>query len=638
MKTTGFKISILIVTIALSIVACKKDMEIEHKTPVVKDDKVEATATTAQFDWTVDYPGALRSVVKLSLNEDMSDATSFGTDSISNQKVFTATAKGLTVGSKYYYCYETWNPLVDYTSEVKSFTTSDPSVPTVTTYINSVSNNSATAGGRVVDNGNAEVTEVGFCWGTSHNPTIDGSHSHQSDFLYLNNFSLKINDLNEGTTYYLRFYAINRKGIGYSEEVSFTTDCFINAKALPDGYGTVSGDGIFHVGQTCTLTAVSSEFSNFINWTKDDAIVSTDSIFSFTVTEPALYVANFQFYNCTITVNANPTEGGTVSGGDSYISGQQCTVTATANEGFCFAGWIEDGIKVSVDFDYSFTVTRDRVLEAFFVPIPIGVIDGLFTINEADDQVFFSQGNLQYIGSNNTWKFADNQWDIIGESQGNNEQGTTRDLFGWGTSGYNHGANCYQPWSTSQNDDDYWVYGNYTYNLYDQTGKADWGYNAISNGGNQENSGWRTLTKDEWEYLFNTRTTASGIRYAKACVNGVNGVILLPDSWLFDYYTLYSTDIEDTDYTTNIIDVIDWNMFLEPYGCVFLPAAGYRMGIELYDVGSHGVYHTSSNYNYDFLNIFYIWQYSFAFNDSFLLCGDGGRHTGQSVRLVRDAR
>jgi len=41
------------------------------------------------------------------------------------------------------------------------------------------------------------------------------------------------------------------------------------------------------------------------------------------------------------------------------------------------------------------------------------------------------------------------------------------------------------------------TFGNDTYNLNDQTGQADWGYNAISNGGNTTDT-WRTLTSDEW--------------------------------------------------------------------------------------------------------------------------------------------
>ena len=200
-------------------------------------------------------------------------------------------------------------------------------------------------------------------------------------------------------------------------------------------------------------------------------------------------------------------------------------------------------------------------------------------------------------------------------------------MFGWGTSGYNHGANCYQPWSTSQTNSDYYAYGNSSYNLFDQTGQADWGYNAISNGGNQENLGWRTLTTQEWQYLFNTRSTLSGIRYAKANVNNVNGVILLADDWNSSYYTLNSANTSAANYTTNTITATQWAT-LEQHGAVFLPAAGYRYGTSVNAAGSYGVYWSSSyNDSGSAWNVY--------FSDSYLYAGNGSRrYYGQSVRLV----
>ena len=135
-------------------------------------------------------------------------------------------------------------------------------------------------------------------------------------------------------------------------------------------------------------------------------------------------------------------------------------------------------------------------------------------MNADGDQVFFSQGNLQYIGSAATpyWKFAEHQWDYLGATtnQDSDAQNVDRDLFGWDTNGYDHGANSYQPWSITANGDYYWAYGNESYNLNDQTGKADWGYNAISNGGNAENQ-WFTLSQEGWDYVLNTRTLLVGV-------------------------------------------------------------------------------------------------------------------------------
>ena len=230
------------------------------------------------------------------------------------------------------------------------------------------------------------------------------------------------------------------------------------------------------------------------------------------------------------------------------------------------------------------------------VAAPEGAINGLFTINENGDKVYFSKGNLQYIGSAATpfWKFADNQWDFFGETteQNSANQNVDRDLFGWGTSGYDHGANCYQPWSISISNGDYYAYGSSGYNLYEQTGQADWGYNPISNGGNQANQ-WRTLTQSEWAYVFNSRTTSSGICYACANVNNVNGVILLPDDWSTSYYTLSDTNT-GASFSSNIISAIQWST-LEQHGAVFLPAAGDRYGTSVHlTSGGVGVYWSAS--------------------------------------------
>ena len=73
-------------------------------------------------------------------------------------------------------------------------------------------------------------------------------------------------------------------------------------------------------------------------------------------------------YDFTVTVSANPEESGLVSVNDNiYYYGQTCTVTATPNEGYCFANWTENGNVVSFDANYSFIVTRQSYLIAHFV-------------------------------------------------------------------------------------------------------------------------------------------------------------------------------------------------------------------------------------------------------------------------------
>ena len=233
-------------------------------------------------------------------------------------------------------------------------------------------------------------------------------------------------------------------------------------------------------------------------------------------------------------------------------------------------------------------LTETTTIKYYYYPIssarPAGALKGKFTVNSYGDQVRFSQGNLQYIGSASTpyWQFADKQWETLGNNgQGSTNQNVDRDLFGWGTSGYNHGAVCYQPWSTSQTNSDYFAYGNRYRDLNYSTGQADWGYNAIRNGGNQENSGWRTLTNDEWTYIINGRNTPSGIRFAMGSVNGVDGLILLPDNWDASTYTLNKTNNDYGGFNANTISAADWTTILEANGAVFLPKTVGRDGTSI---------------------------------------------------------
>jgi hypothetical protein len=264
-----------------------------------------------------------------------------------------------------------------------------------------------------------------------------------------------------------------------------------------------------------------------------------------------------------------------------------------------------------------------------------GTLPGLFTINVSGEKVVFSQGNLQYQASTNTWRFAEHQYDYIGNVDGNTSPSSSQkewiDYFNWGTSGYNHGANCYQPWSTSTSRSDYYAYGSNSKNLYDakddgtMRGQADWGYNAISNGGNAENIGWRTLTKEEWAYIINSRS--GDYRYAKGTVHNKNGFIIFPDGFtLPEGISITNANTSDAGYTSYSDD--DWAA-LEKNGCVFLPATGMRNRTSVYETGSVGNYWSSSYMNNDRV-------YNIRFDGSSLkIENDGDRQNGFPVRLVK---
>ena len=274
-----------------------------------------------------------------------------------------------------------------------------------------------------------------------------------------------------------------------------------------------------------------------------------------------------------------------------------------------------------------------------------GALNGVFSV-APDKQVRFSQGNLQYSAAGKhqtadglaqgTWRFAENQYDIIGEDNSSISSHFSGwiDLFGWGTSGWNSGAFCYQPWSVSVENVDYSPGNNGKNSLTNSCAFADWGvYNAISNGGNAPGR-WRTLTKDEAEYLFLTRnaSTVNGIpnaRYAKATVNGVRGLVLFPNKYDHPNSIVPPQDINnDTVNYKNHYSAQQWKA-LENAGAVFLPEASVRGNLH-YTGEPSGHYWTSSSYTSSC--VFNIGISEFAAG-----VGHVYRYYGLSVRLVQDA-
>ena len=147
-----------------------------------------------------------------------------------------------------------------------------------------------------------------------------------------------------------------------------TASYTVSVSADPSNGGTVSGGGEYQKGQICVVAASANEGYVFNHWTENGNQVSNNVSYSFTVTEDRNLVANFATSsgNYTITAMASPIEGGTVSGGGTYMQGQTCTVTAIANEDYTFTNWTENDTQVSSDANYSFTVTGNRTLTAHF--------------------------------------------------------------------------------------------------------------------------------------------------------------------------------------------------------------------------------------------------------------------------------
>ena len=326
------------------------------------------------------------------------------------------------------------------------------------------------------------------------------------------------------------------------------------------------------------------------------------------------------------------------NGRDFYVylpagSYSNLSIIIADNQGMACTKSTNTGVMVNV---YRSQYTAISLGENDLVFRPIGSKGGLFTINEDGDQVWFSQGNLQYQASTDTWRFADNQWDYVGgevdddayvgtvSGSNNNLISTTYsgwiDLFGWGT-----GDN---PTLHTRNNDDYSTF-------------VDWGSNAISNGGNIANL-WRTPTLIEMSYVFNNRTNSTNLgtanaRYAKGKVNNIYGVILFPDNYTHPTGVAVPTGINSTfseGWGSNNYSLTQWSE-MEEAGAVFLPAAGQRMRAHI-NYGAYqnanvakGHYWTNASWmGYGGCLFFESINFSLSYNSSCYL--------GHSVRLIQD--
>ena len=288
---------------------------------------------------------------------------------------------------------------------------------------------------------------------------------------------------------------------------------------------------------------------------------------------------------------------------------------------------------------------------------PEGAIKGVFSVGPKTT-VWFSQGNLQYKyyyvfsmdGASEWkgfWRFADAQWEVL-DAEKNSKINTPLgqhdvlhiDLFGWAT--------CDSPTESSKENNSY------------PTAFEDWGDNPITNGG-KEGGIWRTLTNDEWLYLFHGRANADklfghGRIIMSNSTDIVNGIFILPDNWddakraEFRFNSAYSKGIKWVgdegsgyyDYDNNFENSYAYNEYkvadnsweeMEKAGVVFLPETYYRVGTEtrLWASGMHGVYWSNTSYDADQAYVLY-------FSSHRLHPRKSHRYYGLSVRLVQDIK
>jgi hypothetical protein len=107
-------------------------------------------------------------------------------------------------------------------SEIRNFTTIR--LPKVTTETPAdIRDISVTLRGAIVDLGQPHLTEYGFVWGNSPNPDVNDIKENLGSTSFIGTYTASINNLQPGTRYYVRTYAISAGNTVYGNEVQFTT-------------------------------------------------------------------------------------------------------------------------------------------------------------------------------------------------------------------------------------------------------------------------------------------------------------------------------------------------------------------------------------------------------------------------------
>ena len=254
---------------------------------------------------------------------------------------------------------------------------------------------------------------------------------------------------------------------------------------------------------------------------------------------------------------------------------------------------------------------------------PNGVLPGWFSIGYGQ-QARFAQGNVQYKPSTNTWRFAEHQYDFVGNDEvGNVYIGSTRCMnTEIGDNAYDGWIDAFN-WGSAPTPTDY-----KSSPARSGDGKfVDWGRNPFVNGGNA-NDIWRTMTEAEWTYLFDQRPNAKQLR-GQAVVNGVNGYILLPDNWRLPQGLTFKP--EPQNLKANVYNLSQWSQ-MEKAGAVFLPAGGERTLRWMVTPTTGGSYWSSTRSNKDDDQAVCAWFSKDASGPRF----DQPMHDGLSVRLIQD--
>ena len=528
-----------------------------------------------------------------------------GLPTISNKKLVVTSSEyeyggllgSLSQSTEYYVRAYAKNSIGVYYSDQEEFTTPSGVASFGTLVSSSIENTYATFSCDVLSDGKGTISNRGFCYSTNPLPTTNSTIKTIEGSVGL--MQTAIENLNPGTTYYVRAFAATEFGTTYSNEVQITTKVGLptmssvaisnvqpNTATFSSGLDDL-GDAIILEKGFCYGLYPEPDKNSFIAYVSDNWTLAIEGLTpntkyyvrSFATTKYGTAYSEESFFTTTY----DPIVFGDISIIDRSIASIIVSGAIvdygddnTIDVGYCFNTesnpTIDDyilstgsSLSKATFFDLakattyyirpyikkSYGVFYGEMISAITYNAPSDVVPGLFSVN-SNKRVAFSHGSL--VHEQTGFRFATNQYDYL------------------------------------RYDNDYILQNNISKTFpidmfYTHNSKSNNCYNHVEVEDIHLGSEWSMLTATEWRYLLGERDNASSLISYQIYLGdydpvsgNIEGVLLFPDNWLIAS--------PDGAIANNTRLTLDEYYALEKKGVVFIPYAGmlYRSTIDNYTV------------------------------------------------------
>ncbi len=211
-----------------------------------------------------------------------------------------------------------------------------------------------------------------------------------------------VDGVNNAEAVLSKSYTFTNVTANHTISVSFKKKQYIITASAGDG-GSISPDGeqtvVYGDSKAFSFTAGTGYETEqvLVDGLSNAEAVSSMSYTFTNVTANHTLSVSFKKKQYLVAVAVNPSGYGTAGGDGTYIHGTSCTVRATANNGYEFVNWTENGSVISANADYTFTVSAARNLVANFTDIPVTL--SFFSLNNGDEIALFRTAKLFFTWS-----------------------------------------------------------------------------------------------------------------------------------------------------------------------------------------------------------------------------------------------